>query len=101
MGFVKVGSVGDLKPGVMKGVLAGGKPVLLVNLDGKYFAIGNVCTHMACALSEGKLKEGKVQCPCHGSVFDVKTGSFVNGPATKSEPSYEVKTEGNEVLVDV
>lgn len=101
MGFVKVASTKDLTPGKMKGVEAGGKSVLLVNLANKYYAIANVCTHLGCRLSDGMLKGENVQCPCHGSVFDVKTGKFVKGPATKLEPSYDVKVEGDQVMISI
>jgi 3-phenylpropionate/trans-cinnamate dioxygenase ferredoxin subunit len=101
MGFVKACSVNDLKPGGMRGFLVAGKPVLLVNLDGTYYAMGNVCTHMGCTLAEGRLKDGTVQCPCHASVFDVKTGNVLKGPATVAELRYEVKIEGIDVLVNV
>jgi nitrite reductase/ring-hydroxylating ferredoxin subunit len=101
MGFFKVASTKDLSPGKMKGVEAGGKQVLLANLAGQYYAIGNVCTHMECLLSDGILKGENVQCVCHGSVFDVKTGKVVNGPAQKPEPTYQVKLERDQILVNV
>jgi len=101
MGFVKVASKKDLELGKMIGVEAGGKPIFLVNLEGKYYAIGNVCTHMGCVLSSGVLKGETVQCPCHGSVFNVKTGSVVKGPAKKPEPAFQVRVEGDQILVNV
>ena len=45
MGFVRVTFTKDLGPGKMLGVEANGKQILLVNLNGKYYAIGNKCTH--------------------------------------------------------
>jgi len=101
LGFVKVASTKDLASGKMKGVEADGKPILLVNVAGKYYAIGNVCTHMGCMLSDGTLKGDIVQCVCHGSQFDVKTGKVVVGPANKPEPAYQVKVEGDQILVNV
>jgi 3-phenylpropionate/trans-cinnamate dioxygenase ferredoxin subunit len=101
MGFVKVALIGEVGTDKMKGVDAGGKPILIVNLKGKYYAIGNVCTHMGCMLSDGVLKGENVQCPCHGSTFDVKTGEVVKGPAVKPEPAFQMKVEGNQVLVSV
>lgn len=38
---------------------------------------------------------------CHGSIFDVKTGSVVKGPAREPEPSYQVRMEGNQIPVNV
>jgi len=100
MGFVKVASAKDLQSGGMTGVGAGGKEVVVVNLEGKYYAIGNRCTHMGCMLANGALKGANVTCPCHGSIFDVKTGNVVKGPAKKPEPAYGVKVEEDQVLIE-
>ena len=99
MEFVKVASVADLKPSEMKAVNANGKPILLANLEGSFYAIGNICMHMACTLTNGKLKGEIVECPCHGSQYNVKTGAVVRGPALKPEPKYEAKVENGEVMV--
>jgi len=101
MTFKKVVSVKDLEPGRIIGVEASGKEIAVANVEGKYYAIGNRCTHMGCMLSDGTLKGENITCPCHGSTFDVKTGSVVNGPAKKPEPAYETKIEGEQVLVNV
>jgi len=68
MEFVRVASTKDFGPGKIVGVEAGGKEVLIVNLEGKYYAIGNRCTHMGCMISDGVLQEEGVQCPCHFSM---------------------------------
>jgi len=91
--FVKVVLTKALDSCKMLGAEAGNKQILVVNLDGKYYAIGNVCTHMGCMRSDGVLKGESVQCPCHGSVFDVKTGKVIKGPAWKPEPAFQVKVE--------
>lgn len=93
-------STSDLVPGKMMGVEAGGKPVLLVNLEEKYYAIGNRCTHAGCKLSNGVLKAESVQCPCHRSVFDIKSGKALEAPAKQPEPVFQVKVEGNQISVD-
>jgi nitrite reductase/ring-hydroxylating ferredoxin subunit len=100
MTFVNVASAADLKPNQMKAVNANGKPILLMNLEGTYYAIGNKCTHMQCTLTNGQLKGEVVQCSCHGSKFNVKTGKVVGGPAALSEPKYEVKVEDGKVLIN-
>jgi nitrite reductase/ring-hydroxylating ferredoxin subunit len=101
MTFVKVALVKDLEPGRMIGVKGSDKEIVVVNLEGKFYAIGNRCTHMSCMLSDGTLKGGNVTCPCHGSIFDVTTGSVMKGPAKKSEPAYQTRIEGEQILVDV
>jgi nitrite reductase/ring-hydroxylating ferredoxin subunit len=98
--FVKVASVKDVATGNLLGVEVGGELVLLANVDGKHYAIGGRCTHMGCKLSDGTLKEnGVVECPCHGSNFDLKTGDVIKGPAAKPEPSFQVKVEGDNLLI--
>jgi len=101
MGFVRATSTKQLGEGKMVGVEVGGNPILVVNLKGKYYAIGNICTHMGCMLSDGALKGENVQCPCHGSVFDVKTGKVIKAPANKSVLAFQVKVEGDQILVNV
>lgn len=100
MTYTRVLSTKDLSPGEMKSVETRGKQVLLVNLDGEYHAIGNICTHMTCRLSEGSINDSDVTCPCHFSVFDVRSGKVLNGPATKPEPVFKVKIENDQILVD-
>lgn len=101
MSFVEASSTENFAGGSMKGVEANGKSILLINLADKFYAIGNVCTHMGCKLSSGSLKGEIIHCVCHGSRFDAKTGKVVGGPATKSEPAFEVKVEGSLILVKV
>ena len=101
MGSVKAVSKDEVEPGKMKGVEAGGKEILIANLGGNFYAIGNRCTHMGCILSDGELDGENASCPCHGSAFNVRTGNVVKGPAKKPEPVFEVKVEGEKVLVTI
>jgi 3-phenylpropionate/trans-cinnamate dioxygenase ferredoxin component len=99
MALVNVASASDLKPGQMKPVNVNGKPVLLANINGKYHAIGNKCTHMQCTLTNGELKGEIVQCSCHGSKFNVKTGKVAGGPAALPELVYEVRVADGKILI--
>ena len=102
MGFVKVTSTRDLPLGKMRGTESSGKQILVANVDGKYYAINDKCTHRECKLSGGTLKDGGIiECPCHGSNFDLKTGNAVKGPAKMPELVFEVKVEKDQVLVNV
>lgn len=101
MGFVKAALTKDLELRKMMGVEVGGKAVFIADVGGKYYAIGNRCTHAGCMLSDGTLGGENVACSCHGSVFDVKTGNVVKGPAKKPEPAFQVKVEGDQILVNV
>ena len=97
--FVPVGSTGDIPEGKMKKMIVGGAQVLVANVKGKYYAIGNVCTHFGGPLDQGVLIGQEVQCPWHGSHFDVTNGQVKRGPASKPEPVYEIKVEQDNVLV--
>ena len=101
VGFVKMASAKDLKPGEMMKAEVEGKEICLVNVEGKYYALGDRCTHRSCSLSKGTLKGENVACPCHGSIFNVKTGAVVKGPAKKPAPTFQIKVEENQVLVNV
>lgn len=101
MVFAKVTSTKNLTTGKIMGSEVQGKEILVANLDGKYYALADRCTHMGCLLSDGRLAGEQVVCSCHGSTFNVKTGYVVKGPATKSEQVFEVKIEGDDVLVSV
>ncbi len=97
--FVRVASTGEIPEGRMKKVLVGTQQVLVINLKGKFYAIGNVCTHVGGPLDQGILEGQEVQCPWHHSHFDVTNGHVKRGPATRPEPVYEVKVESGSILV--
>ena len=97
--FVKIAETKDIQPSNMKAVDLAGEKVCIVNIEGKYYAIGNVCTHVGGPLDEGTLEGNEVECPWHGSRFDVRTGEPTKPPARRAVPTYEVKVEDNSILV--
>ena len=106
--LVNVSTTSEIPVGKMKSVNVKGKEILLVNYGGKYYAIGNRCTHMGGDLSKGSLDGKIVTCPRHGSQFDVTSGHSLRGPKiaflrlkTKDEPAYEVKVEGQNIQVNI
>jgi 3-phenylpropionate/trans-cinnamate dioxygenase ferredoxin subunit len=99
MDFVKAALKKEIPTGKMKAVEVAGVSVLLANIAGEYYAIGNKCTHRGCKLSSGVFEGDTVKCPCHKSVFNVKTGEVLHGPASKPAPKYAVKVEEEQILV--
>jgi nitrite reductase/ring-hydroxylating ferredoxin subunit len=95
--FAKVADTKDIQPSQMKEVEVNGEKVCLANVEGKYYAIGNVCTHVGGPLAQGKLEGYEVQCPWHGSRFDIRTGRVARPPAMRSEPTYEIKIENGNI----
>jgi nitrite reductase/ring-hydroxylating ferredoxin subunit len=97
--FVRVADMKDIQSSTMKAVEVAGEKVCVANVEGKYYAIGNVCTHVGGPLAEGTLEGYEVECPWHGSKFDVRSGEPTRPPARRPEPTYEVKVEGNNLLI--
>jgi nitrite reductase/ring-hydroxylating ferredoxin subunit len=97
--FVKVAEVTELAPGEMKVVEWGEDQLLLVNLDGSMYACDNVCTHAGAPLNEGSLEGELVECPLHGSVFNVTNGEVVGPPAEDELRVFQVRVDGQDILV--
>jgi ferredoxin-NADP reductase/nitrite reductase/ring-hydroxylating ferredoxin subunit len=97
--FVKVADTKDIQPSHMKEVQLDGENICLANVEGKYYAIGNVCTHEGGPLADGTLEGYEVECPWHNSKFDVRTGEVIDPPASEPEPAYQVKVDGNNILI--
>jgi 3-phenylpropionate/trans-cinnamate dioxygenase ferredoxin subunit len=73
--------------------------IVLVHLDGEFYALDDACTHKNGILGEGLLEGDQIICPCHGARFDVRTGQVVNIPDIPATQVHEVKVEGNDVFV--
>jgi 3-phenylpropionate/trans-cinnamate dioxygenase ferredoxin component len=98
---IKLASIDDVKPNSMMRVTISDQKILLANVNGNYYAIGDVCMHRGCKLSEGELEGETVICPCHGSTYDLKTGNFLKGPTKKGEPTYNLKIENNDIMISL
>ncbi len=100
MAFVKVATVGAIAPGKAIRVEIDDEPIAIFNVDGDLYAIGDTCSHEEASLSEGDVYGTCVECPLHGAEFDLKTGRPRTLPAVVPVPTYAVKVEGDDVLVD-
>ena len=69
--------------------------------DGEVYAIGDECSHEDIELSDGDLDGCEVECPAHGSCFDVRTGEPDSLPATRPVPTYQVHVDAGEVYVEI
>jgi ferredoxin-NADP reductase/nitrite reductase/ring-hydroxylating ferredoxin subunit len=98
-GYEKVANKQDLQEGGLLKVEPGGKPVVLSMVNGEVYAIDAICSHEGGPLEEGTLEGYEVECPWHGSKFDVRTGEVKNPPAETPQSVYEVKVENNDILV--
>lgn len=77
------------------------RPLVLIHVDGTFYALDDVCTHDGGPLSEGPIEDHTIVCPRHGAKFDVRTGDALTMPATQPTAKHEVKVEGDDVLVRI
>lgn len=76
-----------------------GHRIALFRIDDTVYAIGDRCSHAEASLAEGEVYDTAVECPRHGSEFDLATGEPGALPATRPVPVYEVEVEGADVYV--
>ena len=98
-GFIKIGKVDELRPGSMKRVDINGRRMLLANVNGRFCATDDTCTHEDASLSTGSVRGELVKCPLHGSRFNVCTGEVLEEPAEQNLKTYPVRVEGDNILV--
>ena len=112
MDAVTIASTDEILDGTMKGFTTGGKQVLVANVNGKFYAMKAVCSHMSGYLPAGELNGNVVTCPVHHAQFDVITGKVhrnvnpvfripTKGRGATDLPAYEVEVTGNEVRVKI
>ncbi len=99
--YATVGKTGDIEEGKLARFEVNGTEVAVANVEGTFYAFGDVCSHAQCSLAEGELGGRTVTCPCHGSQFDVTTGAVKNPPATEPVPSFPVRVEGDAIKIRV
>src|ERR1044072_698680 len=92
---------GELKDGEMKQVSLAGTDILLARVKGEYHAVGAHCTHYGAPLVEGALNGDRIICPWHHACFNAATGDVAEPPALDSLPCYEVRAEGEHIIVSL
>jgi 3-phenylpropionate/trans-cinnamate dioxygenase ferredoxin subunit len=78
-----------------------GNRIALFNLGGEVYALDNACTHVGGPLSQGPILDEEVECPWHGSRFDIRTGEVRKFPAREDVATYKVRVTGDDVEVEV
>ena len=103
MADVRVCSVDDVKPGAAKRVDVEGHRLCVVRLGDDWYVIGDECSHEDYSLAEGDVWEDEceIECPKHGSTFDLRSGEPQTLPATQPVPTYRVKVDGDDVIVSL
>jgi nitrite reductase/ring-hydroxylating ferredoxin subunit len=79
---------------------ADGHSVVVFNVRGALFAIDGQCTHVGGPLEEGELSGTRVECPWHGSVFDIETGRVLRGPAVGPVAAYRAFVDKEDLVLE-
>jgi len=97
--FRRLARVSEIRPGTIRIVKSKGEEILIANVEGKFYASPNKCTHMGGPVGRGRLTGFVVECPLHGSKFDVRTGAVISPPARTPLRTFVVKVEDDGVWV--
>lgn len=97
--FTTVATTEDIKPGERLVVEYGSTWVAIFNVDGKYYAIQDLCTHDDGPLADGDLVGCIIECPRHGATFDITNGKVLTAPALVDVASYMVRVDENNVQI--
>lgn len=100
-GFVKVATINDIPAGEMRSFNVDHAPVVICNVNNKYYALADECSHDSAPISDGHLDGNNVVCPRHGATFDLPTGDVTGPPAVVGIEKYELKIDGEDILVMV
>ena len=99
--FVEIAPAAELPNGERLFVDLGDKPIVIFNIAGQFFAIGDICTHDDGPLGDGLLEDHNIVCPRHGAEFDVRTGQAVQMPAVVDIPAYPVQVRDGKIFVGI
>jgi nitrite reductase/ring-hydroxylating ferredoxin subunit len=91
----------ELSPGEMKWVAVDRRRLLVANVDGRFYALDDICGHQRVPLSSGTLEGHIVECPLHFARYDVRSGRLVDGPLAENVAVYETRIDGDTVYVKI
>lgn len=89
--FHRAARSGQVREGCVRRFVVAETEVAVARTGGKVYALHNLCTHLACHLSAGRVERDGLTCLCHGSIFDLATGEPINPPATRPVKTYPVR----------
>lgn len=99
--FVEIAPLSELPAGERLFVEIADRPIVIFNIAGGFFAIGDVCTHDNGPLGDGDLEGYDIVCPRHGAKFDIRTGKVMGMPAVEDIPAYPVQVRGGNIFVGI
>ena len=99
---MRIGCAADLTKGTLRRFEADGVAICVARTDdGVFHAVEDRCTHEDVELSDGDLVGDEIECPLHGSLFDVATGAVRGLPATEPLRVYPLSVDGDDLVVEL
>ena len=99
--YYTIADYSELDNGEQLSVEIGDVELVVFNIAGEIFAIGDVCSHDGASLDEGDVEGFEVVCPRHGARFDIRSGEATALPAVEEIPSYPVKVREGKIEVGI
>lgn len=97
--FEQIAKTGDIAPGEIKSFVVGPDMIAVCNVEGKYYAFRDECSHQALPLSDGQLQGKTITCAYHAAEFDVETGEALCLPAVDGVETFELKIQGEDIFI--
>ncbi|MCU1343998.1 MAG: non-heme iron oxygenase ferredoxin subunit [Acidimicrobiia bacterium] len=101
--MMRLCAAADVPAGEARRFVVEGRPIAVVRIGDDFYAIGDTCSHGQVSLSEGEIHEDdcEIECYKHGSAFSLKSGEPSTLPATQPVPVYQVRVEGDDLMVEI
>jgi len=102
--LLEVGKTSDIPEGEVRKFVVRRIEIAVANLgDGVFLAVDDICSHAEASLSEGEVdvEDETIECPRHGSVFDLRSGKPRSLPATLPIVTFPVKVEGDTIMIEL
>ena len=99
--YLEIAPVDELPNGERMFVDIGDTPIVIFNIAGKFYAIGDVCSHDDGPVGDGDVEGFNVMCPRHGAEFDIRNGKAVAMPAVVDIPAYPVQVRDGMIFLGV
>ena len=101
--FVKLATIDDVSENSVYAVEYAGQRIAIYHVGDTFYATTDICSHEYAELSEGFLDpdDCTIECPLHGSRFDIRSGAVLSLPAYEPIAVYSVRVEGEDILVEI
>ncbi|NJK79462.1 MAG: non-heme iron oxygenase ferredoxin subunit [Chloroflexaceae bacterium] len=102
MAWVRIANVNEVPEGTGKTFTINNHQIAVFQVEGQFYALDDTCSHAEASLGEGEVdvEERCVECPLHGSLFDLATGQPRTLPAYEPVPTYPVRIEEGMIIVE-